>query len=425
MRETEIDGNLEGTFPASDPPSWTLGSDHGPGDQPKPQRSDVAASEPEARRQGTAIQAEPGIIIVTGSNGSIGNAVMRRFAGRFDDVVGFDRKAPSPPPPGCTAVPVDITSDESVREGLRVIHEHHGAHVASVIHLAAYYDFFGEPSPKYDEVTVRGTGRLLRGLRELGFRVEQFVFSSTMLVHRPAEPGQFINEDWPVAPTWAYPESKVRTEQLIREERGDISTVLLRISGVYDDGCHSIPLAHQIQRIYERQLTSRLYSGSTSHGQSFMHMDDLVDAIALVVERRAALPPEVPILLGEPEPLSYDELQHTFARLIHGENWETLEVPGPLAPVARAGAWVLEKLPGSDPFIKPWMIDRANDHYALDITRARTLLDWQPQRSLRETIPKMIAALRADPIKWYEENDLELPTWLKDQAGRPSDKEPA
>ena len=67
---------------------------------------------------------------------------------------------------------------------------------------------------------------------------------------------------------------------MIRDERGDIPAVLLRIAGVYDDGCHSIPLAHQIQRIYERQLTSRLYRGSTAHGQSFLHMDDLVDAIA-------------------------------------------------------------------------------------------------------------------------------------------------
>jgi NAD(P)-dependent dehydrogenase (short-subunit alcohol dehydrogenase family) len=58
------------------------------------------------------------IIIVTGSNGRIGDAVMRRFAGRFDQVVGFDREAPGPPPPGCVAVPVEITSDESVREGL-------------------------------------------------------------------------------------------------------------------------------------------------------------------------------------------------------------------------------------------------------------------------------------------------------------------
>jgi nucleoside-diphosphate-sugar epimerase len=364
------------------------------------------------------MEAENGIVIVTGSSGRIGDAIMRRFAGRYSDVVGFDRKAPSPPPPGCIYIPVEITSDESVREGVRVIREHHGTHVISVIHLAAYYDFFGEPSAKYDEITVRGTERLLRELHEQNLRVEQFVFSSTMLVHRPAEPGQFINEDWPVEPTWAYPESKVRTEQLIRDERGNIPAVLLRIAGVYDDLCHSIPLANQVQRIYERQFTSRIYSGSTSHGQSFMHMDDLVDAIALVVERRAQFPPELPLLLGEPETLSYDELQHTFARLIHGENWETLEVPAPLAPLAKAGAWVMEKLPGADPFIKPWMIDRANDHYALDITRARTLLGWEPKRTLRGAIPTMIAALKADPIKWYEENDLEPPDWLKEQAVR-------
>ncbi len=353
-----------------------------------------------------------GIIVVTGASGRIGSAVMERFARRFSEVVGFDREAPKNPPPGCTYIPIEITSDESVIEGLRVLREHHGTHIASVIHLAAYYDFFGEPSEKYDEITVKGTGRLLNGLRDAGFQIEQFVFSSTMLVHRPAEPGQFINEDWAIEPTWAYPESKVRTEQIIRDERGAIPAVLLRIAGVYDDLCHSIPLAHQIQRINERQLTSRIYSGSTSHGQSFLHMDDLVDAITLAVERRAELPSEVPILLGEPEPLSYDELQHTFARLIHGEDLETLEVPGALAPLAKAGAWVMEKLPGADPFIKPWMIDRANDHYALDIDRARALLGWQPKRSLRDTIPKMIAALQADPIGWYRENNLELPSEL-------------
>jgi nucleoside-diphosphate-sugar epimerase len=130
------------------------------------------------------MQPETGIIIVTGSNGRIGDAVMRRFAGRFPAVVGFDRKAPKPPPPGCAYVPVEITSDDSVREGLTAIREHHGAHVAAVVHLAAYYDFFGAPSPLYDEITVRGTCRLLRGLRELGFMVEQFIFSSTMLVHK-------------------------------------------------------------------------------------------------------------------------------------------------------------------------------------------------------------------------------------------------
>ena len=362
------------------------------------------------------MKTDSGIVLVTGSNGTIGTAVMRRFAGSFDSIVGFDRDAPTTPSPGCVGIPVDITSGESLQEGLRMVREHHGAHIASVIHLAAYYDFLGEPSNKYDEITVQGTGRLLRGLRDLDFKVEQFMFSSTMLVHRPAEPGQFINEDWPIGPTWAYPESKVRTEQLIHEERVDIPAVLLRIAGVYGDRCHSIPLAHQIQRINERQITSSIYSGSTSHGQSFMHLDDLVDAIALVLERRFKLPSELPILLGEPEPLSYDEVQHTLARLIHGEDWETIEVPGALAPLAKAGAWVMEKLPGADPFVKPWMIDRANDHYALDISRARTQLGWEPKRSLRETLPKMIAALKADPLGWYRENKLEPSSEMLKQA---------
>jgi nucleoside-diphosphate-sugar epimerase len=119
------------------------------------------------------VSSDNGITIVSGSNGRIGDAVMRRHVGRYQDIVGFDRKAPQPAPPGCVYVSVDITSDESVRDRLRIIREHDGSHVASVVHLAAYYDFFGKPSTKYEEITVQGTGRLLRGLREHGFHVEQ------------------------------------------------------------------------------------------------------------------------------------------------------------------------------------------------------------------------------------------------------------
>ena len=365
---------------------------------------------------------ESGLILVTGSNGEIGQAVLRRFAGRFEQIVGFDRKAPDPAPPGCTHMAVEMTSDDSVRQGLRVLREHHGARIASVIHLAAYYDFFGAPSPKYDEITVRGTDRLLRGLGEAGFQVEQFVFSSTMLVHAPGEPGQFITEAWPIKPTWAYPESKVKTEQLIRAGRGDIPVVLLRISGVYDDGCHSIPLAHQIQRISERQFTNHFYSASTAHGQAFMHVDDLVDAIERVVERRGALPPELALLLGEPEVLSYDELQHTLSRLIHGEPLETIIVP---RVPAKIGAWLMNLIPGQTQFIKPWMIDRAADHYALDLTQARTLLDWRPTRSLRETLPKMVAALKAGPLGWYQENKLEPSSQVRKRASASRREPPA
>lgn len=348
-----------------------------------------------------------GVIIVTGSSGLIGSSVIERLAEEFT-VIGFDREGSPHPPPMAECVCVDLTSEESVRQGLARVRQGYGEHVTSVIHLAAYYDFSGEPSPKYDEVTVQGTQRLLRALQT--FQVEQFIFSSTMLVHAPCQPGQRIDEDWPIKPTWAYPESKVKTEELILAERGTTPVVLLRIAGVYTDRCHSIPLAHQIQRIYERKLVSHVFPGHIAHGQSFLHLDDLIDACVRLVQRQKQLPPVLPLLVGEEEILSYDELQHQFSRLIHDEEWETREIP---QAVAQAGAWVQGAIPfGEEPFIKPWMIDHADDHYALDTTQVRTLLHWEPKRSLRDTLPLMIDALKTDPPAWYREHQLDMPSRL-------------
>jgi nucleoside-diphosphate-sugar epimerase len=344
------------------------------------------------------------LIIVTGSSGFIGKAVCETFLRDGFKVVGFDRPEGAPPAAGVEFVPCDVTSEASVTAAITRVREAFGAHVASVIHLAAYYDFSGEPSSLYDEVTVRGTERLLRNVRDL--QVEQFVFSSTMLVHAPCRPGEYINEDSPLDAKWEYPDSKLLAERIIAAERNSIPAVFLRIAGVYTDRCESIPLAHQIQRIYERRLTSMVFPGDTSTGQSYVHLNDLIDVFRSVVTRRSRLPQQTVLLIGEPEPVSYDELQRTFARLIHGEDdWTTTEIP---KAVAKAGAWVQDKIPGiEEPFIKPWMIDLADDHYALDISRARALLNWQPMRTLRATLPRMVEALKADPAGWYRTNKLE------------------
>jgi nucleoside-diphosphate-sugar epimerase len=356
-----------------------------------------------------------GSILITGSSGFIGDALARRFGERYR-IAGLDAKPPSPTPDGRGDTPaeyfyVDLTSDDSVEQALTEVRRSHGDHLASVIHLAAYYDFAGDPSPLYEEVTVRGTERLLQGLRR-HFQVEQFAFSSSTLVYAPCEPGQRINEDSPLEPKWDYPESKVRTEELLRADHAEIPLVILRIAGVYDDLCHSIPLAHHIQRIYERQLVSHVFPGDTSHGQPFLHLADLVEALWLTVEQRRALPPEETLLVGEPETMSYEELQREFGLLIHGEEWETRQIP---KAVAKAGAWLQDVLPGEEPFIKPWMIDLADEHQELDITRARTLLGWEPRHRLRDTLFRMIGALKRDPAGWYRLNKLEVPQEVAEQ----------
>lgn len=351
------------------------------------------------------------VVLVTGSNGFIGNAVVHKLAGRFA-LAGLDRVASHAPTPAAEFVCLELTSEESTKRAFERIRTTFGNRIASVIHFAAYYDLSGKPSPLYEEITVRGTERLLRHLQE--FEVEQFVFSSTMLVHAPVLPGQRIDEDSPIDPRWAYPQSKIITEALIQEKRGNIPIVILRIAGVYDDCGHNAFLAQQISRVYENDLLSHVFPGDVNHGQAFVQLDDLTDAVVRVIEKRRELRPVLMLLVGEPQTLTYREVQDIVGALIHGKpHWEIREIPKVLA---KTGAWIEEEILDKDPFIKSWMIDYADDYYALDVGRARSLLGWNPKHSLRETLPRIIGSLKADPLGWYRSNKLDSSLVVSDAS---------
>ncbi len=287
------------------------------------------------------------VVIVTGGGGFIGRAITGRLAGRYAVVV-LDRHEPENLPASAAFVPIDLASDKAVREAMRAVRERHGQRIASVIHLAAYFDLTGEPSPKYEQITVRGTERLLRELQ--GFEVGQFIFASTMLVHRATGPAERIDETHPLDPKLPYRASKIETERLIHEQRGGIPVVYLRPAGVYDNLCRNAFLAHQIARINERSLKGHLYSGHPGAGQSFLHLDDFAEAVSLIVGRRKELPPELPLLLGEGDVINYEELQRAIGRLLHGEEWETWSLPKPLAkagPGSKRRFWA--RIPSSAP----------------------------------------------------------------------------
>ena len=344
---------------------------------------------------------DEGIVLITGATGFIGRALVSRLGGKHR-IFALDRPGPPEPPKPAEAVDFDMGSDEGVARALEDVRSRYGSRIKSVIHLAAYYDISGEPSALYEEITVQGARRLIDGLQT--FDVEQFVFASSMLVHQPTgRPDELINEESPIEPTWAYPESKVRAEAVLRERHGDIPLVLLRIAGVYDDRGHSPFIAEQIARIYEHRITAHLYPGMLCAGQSFVHIDDLADAVDRLVDRRKQLLAEFPVLVGEPEALGYAEVQDIVGRSLHGEDWTTLRIPRPLA---KAGAWLQTQALGEDEFIKPWMVDQSNDHYVLDVSRASDVLGWNPVHSLRETLPKMVESLKRDPTGWYETNKL-------------------
>jgi nucleoside-diphosphate-sugar epimerase len=350
-------------------------------------------------------------ILVTGCSGLIGSTLIKALHNDFQ-IIGLDLDAPEQLPEGVRWIQCDLTEDDSVAASLAEANSLAQGTIASVIHLAAYYDFSGDPSPLYDKLTVEGTRRLLRGLQAMN--VEQFVFASTLLLMKSAaESGKPISEDSPVEAEWDYPQSKVKAEAVIQQEHGKIPAVILRVAGVFNEEGNSLPITQQIKRIYEKEMESHFFPGDSSHGQAFIHLDDLTACFEQVIAKREALPDYEVFLIAEDDLMSYQELQDTIGKLVHGDNWTTLRIP---KVVAKAGAWFKGAISSDDdqPFIKPWMVDLADQHYPVDVSKARRVLDWKPQHTLRGTLPAMAIALKRDPQRFYELNGLPMSQEMHD-----------
>ncbi|MBA3757221.1 MAG: NAD(P)-dependent oxidoreductase, partial [Nitrosomonas sp.] len=205
------------------------------------------------------------LVIITGASGNIGGTLCEALRKNYR-VVGLDVNSCEK---ADTSIHCDLTSDSSVKSAFNKIREQFGQKIAAVIHLAAYFDFTGEPHALYQSVTVGGTQRLLKILQD--FDIERFIYSSTMLVHEPSVPGQKITEDMPLKPGWAYPQSKADAEKAIRQEHGNIPFTILRLAGVYDNDSAVPTLSRQIARIYERDFKSHLYAGDLMAGQALIH----------------------------------------------------------------------------------------------------------------------------------------------------------
>ncbi len=344
------------------------------------------------------------VVLITGGSGLIGQQIAKYFAPNFQ-VIALDIKEPKFPIPNVKFISMNVGEPSDINRALEEVKSLYGNHLASVIHLAAFYSFDVEESDLYDKITVKGTENLLSELQS--FSVDQFIFSSTMLVHAPGKIGEHINENSRVDAKWAYPKSKVKAENVILKNHRNIPCLILRIAGVYDDRCHSIPIANHIERINEHHITSHFYPGDLDKGQAFVHMDDLVDALGRAVERRISLPHELTLIIGEREALSFHILQNELAQKIHGTNWITFKIP---KIVAKVGAVIQERLPiGPKPFIKPWMVKLADDHYELDTNMAKTYLGWEPKNKLIDTLPKIISFLKTYPVIFYRENKITPP----------------
>lgn len=364
------------------------------------------------------------LVLITGAAGNLGQTLAQSLGDGYR-VVGLDRKAQNT---SFTVLQADFATAASIELALHKLRDAFGGRIASVVHLVAYFDFSNSDDPRYRSVNVEGTRHLLRSLQ--AFEVEQFIYASTMLVHAPCRPGERIDESQPIDPRWAYPKSKAAAEEAVLQEHGRIPCVNLRLAGVYDDQTLVPTMAQQFARIYERDMQSYFYSGSTLVGQAMLHREDMLDAFRRTIDRRAVLPGETAILVGEADAIGYDALQDRLGALMHGvAEWPTVRVP---KAVAAAGLWAQAQLEpvipdaidkGAAPFVRPFMAEMADDHYALDTRRARDMLGWEPHHSFKDELPRLVQALKDDPPGWYQRNGVTPPQWVTAASAAGEDPE--
>src|SRR3990172_762527 len=138
----------------------------------------------------------PPRIMVTGAAGFLGRRLVSALLGR-GRVVAVDLlprvQAYVPEHQNLEWFQMDLADAEGVAEMFRQVQE--GGPLDAIVHLAAYYDFTGEPSPEYQRANVDALGVLLDACRPLNLR--RFVHASSIGACRPTRARVPLREESP------------------------------------------------------------------------------------------------------------------------------------------------------------------------------------------------------------------------------------
>jgi nucleoside-diphosphate-sugar epimerase len=224
-------------------------------------------------------------VLVTGASGFIGRALSERLSATGHEPVALVRRAGSEPP-GARAAAGDLLDGERLAAVLAE------EQPDCVVHLAA--EIASQRSEhKLREVNVGGTERLLAACTALAHPV-RFVFSSTVVTGEAH--GALLSEEQPLPVATPYGRSKRECERLI--SASGLDAVIVRPSHVYGPGGW-----------YAEELVPRLRQpgrfaviGSGSNMWDVVHVDDVVQALTLAIERAA---PGSLYHVADDEPISY------------------------------------------------------------------------------------------------------------------------
>jgi nucleoside-diphosphate-sugar epimerase len=325
-------------------------------------------------------------VAVTGASGNVGTALLRRLSAPGSGVAEVRGLARRQPP--------DVAPYSGVRWHLTDLGE-----TASEADLPGFLDgadavvhlaWALQPGRRPDDlrrVNVEGSLRVARAAAAAG--VDQFVHMSSIGAYAGGAVGQKVTENWPTTgvPSAQYSRDKSEAERVVRElmaRHPDTTFTVVRPTLVLQPEAGSEigryflgPLLFGAARLLPGAVARLLPLPLPSVAVSFVHADDVADAIVRMLDRRAPGPFN---LAAEPV-LDSDAIARALGSF-------RVPVPAPALRAALHAAFTAHVVP-----TEPGWLDMGTQLPALDTTRARRLLDWSPAHRSDEVLTQFVAAL--------------------------------
>lgn len=328
-------------------------------------------------------------IVITGSSGLIGNALLQKLASDFE-IAALDI---SPPrslihSENVKFFRIDL-GDSKVVSSFFI---QNPRPILGLINLAAYYNFLNTHSNNYDRLKD-GLIELSRAFKSLRVEHGCFIQASSMACLNPVNVGTLIDSSAQSHPRWEYPKFKKESEDILRNELRDEHYVEMVIAGVYTDFCELVPLYQFIDAHLKFKIQRFFYPGDGQQGLTYVHLDDVCDAFQqqLFAARRSRR-----LLLGESEATTYKQIADIVDLEFLGFVLPKIRVTKWLA---RFGAFCVSKLIRKS-FYQPWMIDFSNEHYQFDLSGTFEQLGWRPTRRLKDELPAIVRRALDQPKEW-------------------------
>jgi nucleoside-diphosphate-sugar epimerase len=307
-------------------------------------------------------------VLVTGSNGFVGRAVLKQLnvmkglqaVGVVRHTAGFT---------GATVVKVgDLTAQTDWSFAL--------ADADAIVHHAARVHVMQEteidPLTSFRAVNVEGTLNLASQAAAAG--VKRFVFISSVKVHgESTQPGRAFTEADAPNPEDAYGQSKHEAEMGLRQLSTDtgMEVVIIRPPLVYGPGVKAnfAALMRAVQRGWPLPL------GAVHNLRSLVALSNLADFIVSCITHPQAA--HQTFLVSDGQDLSTTELVRGMAQAA-GVSARLLPVP----------VWALQA--GASLLGKGDAVQRLCGNLQVDISKSRELLGWSPPISVDEGLRRAV-----------------------------------